>query len=899
MNTQFLDTKWGTCIGSLAYGTILLIVLTSEFFNSAWAVQAHPEPFEVSQPDGTVIVLQIVGDEHAHWHEDLDGFTVVQNQGRYFYAERGANGRLNASLHAVGAVDPVSAGLERGVLPSQAVLVSMRKTSSSSSSSTSQNSEQVNSPGSLKNLVVMIRFADHTGRPLPTNSDLNVLFNATGGDPVLAPTGSVRDVYLENSYGLLTIDSTVYGWIDVPGTEAYYADGESGSSRLWDALKYALDQIDQTLDFGTFDNDNNGYVDGIAFIHSGYGAEWGGTDSYGAGTNDRIWSHKWAIQPSWVSQEGVRVYDYHISPGVWGTAGSDIGRIGVICHETGHFLGLPDLYDIDLPSGSGIGSWGMMANSWGFDGTQLHPPHFSAWSKIELGWVDPTVISSSGDYAVPEVEFNQAIYKIESNFPSNEYLLIENRQPVGVESVIPGGGGLAIWHIDDNAGFNTQGYPGQFNWPENGNHYRVALLQADGYYDLERNVNRGDAGDVYKNGAVSEIGPNTVPNTDAYQDGNVYETGHVITAISNSGPTMQFTLTVPAALPSVASSDYQTVYGQVVSGNYTSTHNQNDIYEIIDERDSGGKPSRRHDRLQHIWAFSLTNGDSIFHADAFRVDGGDADTGFIFEWSTNPSGPWTQMFTVTTTSDNDVYQDYDLGNVSGTVYVQARDDNRSQGQRSHDALYVDHMYFDPGTPPTDLPAAASSPSPQNGGTNVSIGATLSWTTGSGSTESDVYFGTNPSPGGAEFQGTQSGSTFDPGTLSPNTTYFWRVDETNIIGTTTGSVWSFNTGDVATTLHVEAVSLGTASAGRGRKYGRAVVVIRDAQGAPVLNASVTGTFTGTYNETVVATTDSSGTATLQTIGTGKKKIAYDFCVGDVQHGSLNYDSDDNVVTCSAY
>jgi hypothetical protein len=59
-------------------------------------------------------------------------------------------------------------------------------------------------------------------------------------------------------------------------------------------------------------------------------------------------SHKWSLFTGpWKSADGVTVNLYNISPALWGQSGSQIGRIGVITHELGHFMGAPDMYDTD------------------------------------------------------------------------------------------------------------------------------------------------------------------------------------------------------------------------------------------------------------------------------------------------------------------------------------------------------------------------------------------------------------------------------------------------------------------------------------------------------------------------------------------------------------------------
>jgi M6 family metalloprotease-like protein len=342
----------------------------------------------------------------------------------------------------------------------------------------------------------------------------------------------------------------VLAWATISQPETYYAAGQSGmTTSVHQALAEALNIVDAAVDFSQFDQNNDGYIDAITFLHSGYGAEWGGTDADGAYYTDRIWSHKWALYSlpggSWQSAEGVRVYNYHISPSLWSTSGSTIGRIGVIAHETGHFLGLPDLYDTDDSSGEGVGSWCLMANSWGGDGSQQPPPLMSAWSKIQLGWLTPYDLSTAGHYTVEDSLNSDTVYKISNGYPSGEYLLLENRRRknasnVTVDNIPASGDGLLMYHIDDKAGFNIEGYPGQTGWPGNGNHYQVAVLQADGNYHLEKGNNRGDSGDAYRAGGVSVVSAATVPSTDSYQGGTVYSTGNAVSGISAAGPVMEF-----------------------------------------------------------------------------------------------------------------------------------------------------------------------------------------------------------------------------------------------------------------------------------------------------------------------------------------------------------------------
>lgn len=170
---------------------------------------------------------------------------------------------------------------------------------------------------------------------------------------------------------------------------------------------------------------------------------------------------------------------------------------------------------------------------------------------MTLGWVNPLEITANGHYYIGSSANVPQVYIIRQGFADGEYLLIENRQPEGFDSQLEGGG-IAIWHIDELAN-DKRGFLGQDGYPFNGNHYTVALLQADGEQDLERGINNGDEGDLWhKDSEFTVLGPSSstrsndegyiVPNTDSNRDGNITISGIWIHNFTAAKEYMSFTV---------------------------------------------------------------------------------------------------------------------------------------------------------------------------------------------------------------------------------------------------------------------------------------------------------------------------------------------------------------------
>src|SRR5262245_1768398 len=324
--------------------------------------------------------------------------------------------------------------------------------------------------GALRCLVLLVDFPDNVGNRGRAEFQ-DMLFSLA-----TYPTGSLRDFYKENSYGQLDVDGQVVGWLRLPHPYSYYVNGDNGTGAyphnaqrmVEDALHLAAPQVN----FGQLDSDGDGYLDGLFVVHAGGGAE---ADPNLATRKQKIWSHQWNLTQPFVSG-GVTAYAYCTEP--------EDGRAGVFCHEFGHMLGLPDLYDTTYHS-EGAGVWCVMgAGSWNNNG--LTPAHFCIWSKTRLNWTRPTTVRGARALTLRPVERRKAAYRLwTKGRGGDEYFLIENRQLVGFDASLPGAG-LLIWHIDDSEHNND--HPGD---------YWVGLRQADGKQDLELNRKRGDAGDPF------------------------------------------------------------------------------------------------------------------------------------------------------------------------------------------------------------------------------------------------------------------------------------------------------------------------------------------------------------------------------------------------------------------
>lgn len=307
----------------------------------------------------------------------------------------------------------------------------------------------------------------------------------------------------------------------------------------------------------------------LSALYYGKYYETGKTADAHAGVERQDWID--ATVEDEMTYDGVVVDNYNIQPGIGGNVagynaatntydeklatGPYPAQPGVYAHEFGHALGLPDFYDTAYSS-EGVGNYSMMSGgSWmrypnasAYAGNS--PTLFDPFSKIFLGWTEPINVLPGAAKTITLPPINEAsatngIVKMEvpgSN--GTEYFLFENVQQRGFNQGLGRQGedshGLLAWHVDENiinlyqtAGFRPNNVENWMNKRFQYNqsvtaadgtkvtHYGLSVLQADGNYDLEKKVNRGDAGDFFKTGdSITPVSSNVHSGSYYFWKGN-------------------------------------------------------------------------------------------------------------------------------------------------------------------------------------------------------------------------------------------------------------------------------------------------------------------------------------------------------------------------------------------
>lgn len=281
----------------------------------------------------------------------------------------------------------------------------------------------------VKVLTVLVDFPDlpHDDNQLTSRdtgmyyTDYNVahyrdlMFSATG---YAGPNGqnlmSGYQYYQAESGGSLHFTGDVYDWVRADNNAAYYGGNEGEEENDRAARELIREAVAKTVaanasnpdfDLADYDvedqydvdgdgnlNEPDGMIDHVMVFHSSVGEEAGG----GVLGDDAIWSHRWTVdRPYTIPGTSYKLYGYTIQP--------IDAAAGVVVHEFGHDLGLPDEYDTDNSAmGEPIGMWSVMSGgSWAGTIAGTEPVGFSPYARDLFqqwyggNWVNQTVLDLS------------------------------------------------------------------------------------------------------------------------------------------------------------------------------------------------------------------------------------------------------------------------------------------------------------------------------------------------------------------------------------------------------------------------------------------------------------------------------------------------------------------------
>jgi len=270
----------------------------------------------------------------------------------------------------------------------------------------------------------------------------------------------LNDYIQEMSYGRQCIGGYITErWVTMPRPIAEYRISsrnlEVDHSRVKGLIEDAVNAVDRKVDFSRY----NVVVLflGARFDEYGMIGLCGYPGMLGWSSSDVIRTK--SGQPV---KDGVAIYSFQ-------------AHAGTLFHDIAHILGgtkegkrrVPCLYDHDLQAKPGparktfvdaiinMGFWDPM--SCHYYQWESPPPGISSWTKLRLGWLDPSKVRivQPGEKAevllAPLEDGRAGTLAVKVPLSDTTYYLFENRQPIGYDKNLPGKGMLVMYADDEVA----------------------------------------------------------------------------------------------------------------------------------------------------------------------------------------------------------------------------------------------------------------------------------------------------------------------------------------------------------------------------------------------------------------------------------------------------------------
>ena len=318
------------------------------------------------------------------------------------------------------------------------------------------------SKGTSNILVVPVNFSDLTTKwDGDRLTSLNGALNGTKTDGTNDYWESLASYYKKSSYGIATPTYTICETITPTMSASSFVgitdDYGTESLTLIDEIysKMVVNGAPVKDNVSKYDSDSDGYIDGVWFIYNEFDLT--------TVNSSRFWAYTyWYYEDSQraTSLKDCKINCFANMAGAFNYEESELGLDAhTLIHETGHMFGLDDYYSYDQDvSTSALGGLDMM---------DMNVGDHNAFSKMSLGWVDPSILKGEGKLTLKPFENDGDCLVVPSGYFNNgafsEYYIIQYYTPNGLNSLdstnrystrdlLYSQNGLLIYHIDARLG---------------------------------------------------------------------------------------------------------------------------------------------------------------------------------------------------------------------------------------------------------------------------------------------------------------------------------------------------------------------------------------------------------------------------------------------------------------